>query len=337
MRPGRIALAAALATLALAPAGFGKASPRQYAFEQYRAVVRQTAGELARAVRRQSRGQTARSQTLRALVGTLSVPALVRTGLAGPAGEATVRVQPLFDVEDQALLLPPGRDPSLESLMLGLRRARLALLALESPRTADEAARAADAEKLLRGVVDSPEFRSSRFEDFILRAQRAVVLFISRLLGASFAGGRSRAVEAITKLLIAAIAVSLALLAWYVIAHSPRPARRKEHSTEQPAAEEPRADATEAEAREALARGDYRTSLRLAYRSLLLKLSESGILRMEPGMTNREALRRIGRPALDVMRPATASFDERVYGRRETTADDCVQMLSLHSHLMGQA
>jgi len=94
--------------------------------------------------------------------------------------------------------------------------------------------------------------------------------------------------------------------------------------------------ALRAAAREAAARGDHLAALRLAFRALVVGLSERGELKFRDAWTNRELLER-GAPRRDVV-PFLAALvprlDAQSFGREPATPEDFARIDALCDRLL---
>ncbi|HYH51587.1 MAG TPA: DUF4129 domain-containing protein [Acidimicrobiia bacterium] len=75
----------------------------------------------------------------------------------------------------------------------------------------------------------------------------------------------------------------------------------------------------ERRAQEAEHRGDLEIALRLRFRAGLIRLDETGAVRLRPGLTNAAVRRVLRSPRFDQL---AGDFDEVAYGGRPATADD---------------
>lgn len=183
---------------------------------------------------------------------------------------------------------------------------------------------AADAEARLRAILAAPPFTRpelprapgwlDRLFEWLLERIASVLSPVGRA-AAENGGGLSWAIAALGLLIVAA--VTTIWLRGLRRAIAP-PAHMRD---------DPEAGLGPGEAaRQAgdLARaGDYRRAARLLYLSALLWLDESGRLRYERDLTNREHLDRLeGSPALrEALRPVVETFDRVWYGEAPLDAD----------------
>jgi hypothetical protein len=157
--------------------------------------------------------------------------------------------------------------------------------------------------------------------------------WISELFGLHSVGS-ARAMLVTFLILVAvllgwAVARAIALRRPAVLRNAPAPAPDRRAAT---------VAALRAAAREAAARGDHLAALRLAFRALVVGLSERGDLAYRDAWTNRELLER-GAPRREVL-PLLAALvprlDAQSFGREPATAEDFARIDSLCDRLLAR-
>jgi hypothetical protein len=177
---------------------------------------------------------------------------------------------------------------------------------------------AADAEQRLRAILSQPPFSQAdppRAPSWLAQLLR----WLFGLLGRAFSPVSQAAAQGGGGLAWAMAAIGL-LIVGAVLAVWLRGLRRALAPPARLRDADPEADLSAGEAAQRaadLARaGDYRRAARMLYLSSLLWLDESGRLRYERSLTNREHLDRLGdNPALrERLRPVVETFDRVWYG-----------------------
>ncbi len=182
-------------------------------------------------------------------------------------------------------------------------------------------------------ILSDKEFRPAKsgLGDWIAEKFEKLVDWISELFGIPSAGS-ARAVL-ITFLILAAV-----LFGWALLRALARRRPAAVGLAGAPVADRRAATvaALRAAAREAAARGDHLAALRLAFRALVVGLSERGELAYRDAWTNRELLER-GAPRREVL-PLLAALvprlDAQSFGREPATAEDFARIDSLCDRLL---
>jgi hypothetical protein len=138
--------------------------------------------------------------------------------------------------------------------------------------------------------------------------------------------------------LLSFLTLAAVLLAWALVRALARRRPAVERLASTPAADRRAATvaALRAEARNAAARGDHLAALRLAFRALVVGLSERGELEYRDAWTNRELLDR-GAPRREVL-PLLAGLvprlDAQSFGREPAGAEDFARLDALCDRLL---
>ena len=181
-------------------------------------------------------------------------------------------------------------------------------------------------------ILAEKEFRPKRgLGAWIAEQFENLVRWIEKLFG--FHGEGSARAVLVTFLILAAV-----LLGWAFARSLAR--RRPVSAALEPARTADRRAATvaalRAAAREAAARGDHLAALRLAFRALVVGLSERGELAYRDAWTNRELLDR-GAPRREVL-PLLAALvprlDAQSFGREPATPEDFARIDALCDRLL---
>ncbi|MCC6483235.1 MAG: DUF4129 domain-containing protein [Armatimonadetes bacterium] len=312
--------AVATACLALALGSTIQAKSPAITLEQYRGLIH-TAQARLQASARAGNDLSAAANALE----PLTRPYFVQMESWG------VESAPLFDQTDVRLLKPKSGSVDSETLKNVAERLQTAADALDEPAAPSEQR----ADQALRKELERSEYRSPEFLEFLRQAVEGMMRWLSGLLGRGGAG-TGAAIQALSWVVTAAVAVLLMALAWIAIFRNGLLRRRAsakpgEHLSDEPEIPEDALD----RARDLQKRGEFLQALRLLYRATLLRLHEAGAVRMEPGMTNREVLRRLQRPDLkQAMREATDLFDDRFYHIETATSDDCASMFGHYQQVL---
>lgn len=309
-----------IALMALTPCGVLRADSPTVTPERYRELIFSAYEHLQAA----AKGQTPPAEATRFLS-----PLTHSYFVQSPSGG--IQTTPLFEDSDLRLLRGKAARVREEAMRDGLQRLNAAKTALVET-APDSTGRT---EEILRRELASSDYRTPPLLELLRQAMEWLNRVLSDLLGGQGAG----AVEGLKALAYAVTAVVACLviyLLWMALSRigllrASRPAQPASASQEEPAAPE---DAL-ARARALWEQAEFLQAMRMVYRAALLRLHEAGEVRLAPGMTNREVLRRLQKPELkQAMRPATDLFDERFYHQQSASADDYQSMLGFYKQVM---
>jgi hypothetical protein len=218
----------------------------------------------------------------------------------------------------------------------------LTLLALSSPQVergaapasaeigrgaTDDAARGADIDAALRGILARREFQRSATSVWLDSLRERVGKWVTGLL--ERLAGSGVGVRAVGVFLAwASSLLALSALSLWLVQMLTR--RSRAAALELGAIRPPAAAAREwAQRAMAAARsGDLRESVRCAYHAALCRLEEQGIWRVDESRTPREYVRllRSDDPRFGIVTDLTRQFEQVWYGRRTATDDDARQV-----------